>query len=185
MSFDIRPATADAFADVEAVFGQNGGWSGCWCQWNRQTNAEFQERNYEPNRRALREGLASDREFGVIAYEEGEPVGWAALAPRSEYTRLDRSPVTKRVDDEEVWSVTCFVVRKSHRGKGVATALLAGVEQRARSLGAAVLEGYPVAPGGELAATDAWHGLESMFVVAGFEEVARNKPRRPIYRKAL
>jgi GNAT superfamily N-acetyltransferase len=185
MSFEIRPARAEAFGDVEAVFGPNGGWSGCWCQWNRQTNAEFQERNYEPNRLALRDELAGDREFGVIAYEDGEPVGWAALAPRSEYTRLDRSPVTKRVDDQEVWSVTCFVVRRGQRGKGVASALLAGAEQRARSLGAAILEGYPVAPEGRLDATDAWHGLETMFVAAGFAEVARPKPRRPIYRKTL
>ncbi len=112
-------------------------------------------------------------------------MGWAALAPRPEYPRLDRSPVTKRVDDEPVWSVTCFVVRKGHRGKGVASALLAGAAERARALGATVLEGYPVAPGDELDPADAWHGLESMFVAAGFTEVARHKPRRPIYRLTL
>lgn len=185
MGIEIRPATSEAFSDVEAVFGPNGAWSGCWCQWNRQTNAEFQDRNYEPNRRALREELADAREFGVIAYEDGEPVGWAALAPRSEYPRLDRSPVTKRIDDQEVWSVTCFVVRKGHRRKGVASALLAGVEERARTLGGRILEGYPVAPDGPLQPTDAWHGLESMFVAAGFTEAARPKPRRPTYRKLL
>ncbi len=185
MAYEIRPASADAFEDVEAVFGPNGAWSGCWCQWNRLTNAEFQRRNYEPNRLALRDELAGGAELGVLAYDEGEPVGWAALAPRTEYHRLDRSPVTKRIDDQPVWSVTCFVVRKGRRGQGVASALLAGVEERARTLGAAILEGYPVAPDGRLDATDAWHGLEAMFVKAGFTEVARPKPRRPIYRKAL
>ena len=153
--------------------------------WNRQTSTEFQENNYEPNRRSLRTGLADGREFGVLAYEGETVVGWAALAPRAEYSRLDRSPVTKRVDDAPVWSVTCFVVRKGHRGRGVASALLAGAEARARALGAAVLEGYPVATEGRLGDTDAWHGLESMFAKAGFREVARHKPRRPIYRKPL
>ena len=185
MSFEIRPAQADRFEDVEAVFGDNGGWSGCWCQWNRLTNAQFQEQNYEPNRQALRGELAEGHEYGVLAYEDGEPVGWAALAPRAEYSRLDRSPVTKRIDDQPVWSVTCFVVRRGHRGKGVASALLAGAEQRARAMGATVLEGYPVVAEERMAPTDAWHGLESMFEDAGFREVARHKPRRPIYRKTL
>ena len=185
MSLEIRPAHADRFEDVEAVFGPNGACSGCWCQWNRQTGVEFQARNYEPNRRALRAELSDGREFGVVAYEGEDPVGWAALAPRSEYSRLDRSPVTKPVDDQAVWSVTCFVVRSGHRGKGVASALLTGAEQRARALGATVLEGYPVVPGDTLNPADAWHGLESMFVAAGFREVARRKPRRPIYRKSL
>jgi hypothetical protein len=67
----------------------------------------------------------------------------------------------------------------------VATALLAGAELRARELGASVLEGYPVAPEGHLSDSTAYHGLESMFVKAGFSEVARRKPRRPMYRKAL
>lgn len=185
MAYEIRPATVGAFDDVEAVFGPRGGWSGCWCQWNRLTNAEFQEQNYEPNRLALSTLLEQEREHGVLAYDDGTPVGWAALAPRTEYPRLDRSPVTIRVDDVPVWSVTCFVVHKDHRGRGVATALLAGVEERARQLGAGTLEGYPVAPDGRLAASDAWHGLESMFVAAGFDEVARPKPQRPIYRKKL
>lgn len=184
MTYRIEPA-ADNFSDLEDLFGSNGGWSGCWCMWNRQTNTEFQERNYEPNRKSLQANLAGGHEFGILAYEGDTAVGWAALGPRSEYSRLDRSPVNKPIDDAEVWSVTCFVVRKGFRGRGVATALLAGAVDRARQLGAAELEGYPVAPEGELGDTDAWHGLESMFVNAGFREAARRKPRRPIYRKTL
>ncbi|MCP4249654.1 MAG: GNAT family N-acetyltransferase, partial [bacterium] len=158
MTYRIEPA-AEYFSDLEDLFGSRGGWSGCWCMWNRQTNREFQEKNYEPNRQALQANLAEEHEYGILAYDDDTAVGWAALAPRSEYSRLGRSPVAKPVDDTEVWSVTCFVVRKGHRDRGVATALLAGVEHRARELGAAVLEGYPVVPDGELIDTDAWHGL--------------------------
>lgn len=185
MTYRIVPAGPDNFPDLEDLFGPSGAWSGCWCMWNRQTNTEFQESNYEPNRQALRSGLAEGREFGLLAYDGEKVVGWAALAPRAEYSRLGRSLVTKPVDDVPVWSVTCFVVRKGHRGRGVASALLAGAESRARALGASELEGYPVAPEGKLGDTDAWHGLESMFIGAGFREVARRKPRRPIYRKRL
>jgi GNAT superfamily N-acetyltransferase len=185
VTYRIVAAGPDNFPDLEDLFGPNGAWSGCWCMWNRQTNSEFQESNYEPNRQALQSSLAEGREFGLLAYDAEKAVGWAALAPRGEYTRLDRSPVTKPVDDVPVWSVTCFVVRKGHRGRGVASALLAGAEDRARNLGAVELEGYPVASEGKLSDTDAWHGLESMFLRAGFREVARRKPRRPIYRKQL
>lgn len=184
MKYRMEPA-ADNFADLEDLFGSRGGWSGCWCMWNRQTNAEFEANNYEPNRMALQAKLAEGHEFGILAYEGDLAVGWAALAPRAEYGRLSRSPVTRPVDDAAVWSASCFVVRKSHRGRGVASALLAGVEERARQLGAEVLEGYPVVPDGRMHDADAWHGLESMFIAAGFEEVARRKPRRPIYRKTL
>jgi len=184
VTYRIEPA-ADNFSDLEDLFGPNGAYSGCWCMWNRQTNAEFQEQNYEPNRKSLRTSVAEGHEFGVLAYDGDIPVGWAALAPRTEYSRLGRSPITKPIDDREVWSVTCFVVRKDHRGRGVATALLAGAERRARELGAVVLEGYPVAPDADVVDTEAWHGLESMFVSAGFTEVARRKPRRPMYRKTL
>lgn len=185
MPFSVTPATIDNFADLEELFGSKGGWSGCWCMWNRQTNAEFEQEKYEPNRRALRRAIAEQREWGILAYDGDTPVGWAALAPRREYSRLGRSPVTKPADDAEVWSVTCFVVARSHRRRGVATALLAAAIKRARQLGAAILEGYPVAPDGDMVDADAWHGLESMFIDAGFEEVARRKPRRPIYRKNL
>ena len=184
MTYRIEPAAGN-FADLEDLFGPRGSWSGCWCMWNRQTNTEFQENNYEPNRQALQANLAGGHEFGILAYEGDVAVGWAALAPRAEYSRLGRSPVAKPVDDAEVWSVTCFVVKKAHRGRGIATALLAGAERRAKELGATVLEGYPVAPESRLADSDAFHGLESMFLNAGFTEVARRKPRRPIYRKAL
>jgi GNAT superfamily N-acetyltransferase len=185
MALRIEPVSTDNFADLEELFGPKGAWSGCWCMWNRQTNAEFQENNYEPNRRLLRQAIAEEQEFGLLAYDGEIPVGWVAVAPRSEYLRLQRSPVTKPVDDRPVWSVTCFVVAKDHREQGVAGELLAAAVARVRSLGGETVEGYPVDPGGGIAPNAAWHGLASMFETAGFTEVARRKPRRPIYRLDL
>lgn len=184
MNLSIVPATEENFADLEILFGPNG-YSGCWCMWNRETNAEFEANSHEPNRRALKKLISTGHESGLLAYDNGQPVGWAALAPRSEYSRLQRSPVNKPVDDKEVWSVTCFVVSRHHRGKGVARALLAAAVDRARELGASAVEGYPVAPETEMADAEVWHGVESMFEEAGFTEIARRKPRRPMYRLDL
>ncbi len=150
--------------------------------WNRQTNDQYTRNTYEPNRRALKKLIGNGHEHGLLAYAEDKPVGWAALSPRLEYSRLQRSPVNKPVDDAEVWSVTCFVVDKHHRGQGVANALLTAAVARARQLGAAALEGYPVVPEAEMADADVWHGVESMFLQAGFTEIARRKTRRPMYR---
>ncbi len=183
MNLSIVPATAGNFADLETLFGST--YSDCWCMWNRQTNAEFETNTYEPNRRALKKLIADGHEHGLLAYVDGQPVAWAALAPRTEYSRLQRSPVNKPVDDKNVWSVTCFVVDRAHRGKGVAGALLAAAVKRARELGAKALEGYPVAPEAGMADTEVWHGVESMFVDAGFTEIARRKMRRPMYRLDL
>lgn len=185
MKLSIVRATAGNFADLETLFGPRGAYSGCWCMWNRQTNSEHQDQVYEPNRQALKKLIADGDESGLLAFVEGKPVGWVALAPRTEYSRLQRSPVNKPVDDTAVWSVTCFVVDKNHRGRGVASALLLAAVARARAAGAKALEGYPVAPEAEMADTEVWHGVESMFLEAGFNEIARRKPRRPIYRLDL
>lgn len=87
---------------------------------------------------------------GVIAYLDGEAVGWCAVEPRPSYRRLDRMRILKgspeRPDDDSVWAVTCFVVRVGFRKRGVGRALLAGAVDHARRGGARVVEGYPVDP---------------------------------------
>jgi hypothetical protein len=45
-----------------------------------------------------------------------------------------------------------------------------------------VLEAYPVDKPGRSNDDQMWFGAKSMYDSAGFEEVARRKPRRPIVR---
>ena len=52
---------------------------------------------------------------GLLAYVDGVPAGWVAVAPRDEYPRLDRSPKLRRLDDRPVWSITCFTIDRRHR----------------------------------------------------------------------
>jgi len=88
----------------------------------------------------------------------------------------------KAVDDKPVWSVICFVVPTEHRGQGVARALLAGAVAYARKRGATLVEAYPVDKPGRSADVNMWFGAKSMYDRAGFREVARRKPARPIVR---
>jgi GNAT superfamily N-acetyltransferase len=122
---------------------------------------------------------------GLIAYRGKTPVGWVSIGPREDYARLQRSPVMKPVDEQPVWSVVCFVVPAEYRGQGVARALLKGAVAYARQHGATLLEAYPVDKPTRSKDDYMWFGAKSMFDHAGFKEVARRKPHRPVVRKRL
>ncbi|MFQ5555371.1 MAG: GNAT family N-acetyltransferase [Acidimicrobiia bacterium] len=154
--------------------------------WNRQTSAEYEQLKGDPNRRALEALVVAGHVPGLLAYRDGTPVGWVSLGPREVFGRLGRSRVTKPVDDTPVWSITCFVVDRAHRGTGVATALLDAAVVFAGAGGAAAVEGYPVEPrSSEMPPIYAWMGLASMFAGAGFTEIARRSETRPLMRLVL
>jgi len=119
---------------------------------------------------------------GLIAYHGRTPVGWVTLGPRSDFAKLQRSPVMKPVDDQPVWSIVCFVVPSAWRHQGVASTLLQGAIAYARKRGVALLEAYPVDKRKRGADDWLWHGAKSMYDKAGFVEVARRRPERPVVR---
>jgi ribosomal protein S18 acetylase RimI-like enzyme len=91
----------------------------------------------------------------------------------------------KPVDDRPVWSIVCFVVPSEFRGQGVAHALLRGAVAFARKRGARLVEAYPVDKARRSPDDAMWFGAKSMYDRAGFAEVARRRPARPIVRRAL
>jgi ribosomal protein S18 acetylase RimI-like enzyme len=186
MSIRTAVVTPDHWSDFEKLFGPTGQQGGCWCMWTRQTSREFDERKGEPNRQAMRELVATGPPPGLLAFIEDAPVGWVAVGPRESFSRLGRSPVTKPVDDTPVWSITCFVIDRKYRRRGVATALLDAAVRYAAESGAEAVEGYPVeARRDTMPDIYAWMGLAEMFEEAGFVEIARRSETRPIYRLRL
>lgn len=133
----------------------------------------------------LRNLASSNTPPGLIGYIGDEPAGWVSLGPRAAFLKLARSPVLKPVDDKPVWSLVCFVIAGSCRRRGVAEALLHGAVAYALEQGAEILEAYPVdrsEPGRD---DSLWFGAKSMYDRAGFVEVARRRPERPIVRLCL
>ncbi len=184
-AFSFHPLTPERWPDVVKLFGPRGACAGCWCMFPRNTTSEGSTSG-EPNRRAFRKLVASGNPPGILAYEGDAPVGWVAIAPREEYRRFERSRILQPVDDRPVWSVPCFFIARSHRGRGLTVALLEAACAWARSRGATMVEGYPVDTKGKTyAATFAFHGLPGTFEAAGFREVLRRSDRRPIMRRAL
>jgi GNAT superfamily N-acetyltransferase len=181
----IRPLTPARWADFVRLFGPRGACAGCWCMWWRRTQAEFIRGKGAAHRRAQRARVHGGTVPGLLAYRAGVPVGWCAVEPRSAYRRLARARTLRPVDDQPVWSVTCFFVAKEARGRGVTVALLRAAVAHARRHGGKIVEGYPVDPGeGRLPAVFAYTGLVAAYRAAGFKEIARPARTRPIMRIA-
>jgi GNAT superfamily N-acetyltransferase len=181
----IVPVTPERWPDLERLFGAKGACAGCWCMWMRLPLAEFRRGKGAGNRRALR-ALVAKQPPGLLAYVGGEPVGWVAVAPREEYLRLAKSRVLAPVEGERVWSAPCFFVHREHRGAGLTASLLRAAAAFAARNGARAIEGYPNVNRAERQpAAFVWSGFESTFTRAGFREVARRSPVRPILRRTL
>lgn len=186
----IRPLTPARWPDLEAVF-QAKGCSiprGCWCMFYRErgrVDVPDGARLADVRKERLRSLCDAGPPPGLLAYAGRQPVGWVTLGPRRDFLKLQRSPVMKPVDDAPVWSIVCFVVPPAFRHRGVAAALLQGAVEYAAKRGARILEAYPVDKKERGRDDWMWHGAKSMFDRAGFREVARRRPERPVMRLEL
>ncbi len=184
--YAVHPVTPDRWPDLERLFGPRGACGGCWCMWWRLPRAQFEQGKGAANRAALQALVEAGARPGLLAYVGDEAVGWCALAPRADFPALARSRILKSVDDQPVWSIPCFFIARSWRRRGVTLALLHAAIAYAADQGARILEGYPVDPtGGRQAAAFLYTGIASTFRKAGFCEVARRSPKRPIMRRYL
>lgn len=183
---DFYPLTPQHWDDFETLFGLHGAFSGCWCMWFYERGKEFAQNQGEPNRLALKARVDSGQTPGILAYQNGTPVGWCAFAPRAAYPRLAHSRTLKPLDDTPVWSVTCFYIAKAFRGQGLTVKLLKAVQSEVKARGGKVIEGYPTQPKEERT-NDAWlfAGLVSAFLKAGFIEVAHPTETRRIMRYTI
>ena len=178
-------AAADRFGDVADVIGERGGPGGCWCMFWRLRNAEWRVVGAPRRKTALAQRFAASPPPGVLGYFGDSPVGWCAIAPRTEYPRLQASPTFAPVDDTTSWAVSCLFIHRTARRRGVGAALVAAAVAMAKAYGAPAIDAIPVAPGGKRGSADLYTGTPSMFETLGFVEVARRKPERPIVRLTL
>jgi len=145
----------------------------------------FDENKGEPTRQMQKSYVESGAIPGLLAFEGNEPVGWIAVEPRSVYPKLAHSRVLKPVDDADVWSVTCFFVAKSARRQGLTVKLLKAAIDYVESQVGKIVEGYPVDAQEDMPAPFVHTGLSAAFQKAGFVEVARRSPTRPIMRYTI
>jgi len=145
--------------------------------------AEYRRRAPERNRTDFRAVVEQGPPPGLLALRGDVAVGWCAIGSREALPALDRAWRTKRVDDVPVWVLSCFYVRKGHRRRGVSSALITATVELARAAGAPAVEAYPLDGTRSPSATST--GYASTFAAAGFVEVARRSPERPVMRLSL
>lgn len=191
----VVPANEASWGDLRAIFGDRGYAASCQCQKYKMRNwEEWRTLQVAGRMERLREDThcgfpSASATTGLVAYLDGEPVGWCAVEPRSAYPRLRRTPVpwkdrAEDPEDDGVWSVICFATRAGYRRRGVTRALTAAAVEYARKRGAASLEGYPmlIQPGEEVTWGELNVGNRSVFADAGFSEVSHPTLRRVVMR---
>jgi GNAT superfamily N-acetyltransferase len=206
----IVPANQAAWADLLAIFGSRD-CGRCCCQRFKTRGWFWDQATDEQRRESLRvQANCGDRSpraatTGLVAYlgapgpgepgpdgepGRGEPVGWVAVEPRTEYPRLLGLPTVWKgrpgedKDDESVWAITCFVVRRGYRRRGITYGLAAAAADYARISGARAVEGYAMItqPGREVTWGELHVGARQVFADAGFAEVSRPSVRRAVMR---
>ena len=183
LELDFHPVTPERWVDLEKLFGPQGAIGGCWCMWWRIKRVEFEQQQGEGNHEAMCSIVESGKVPGILAYSAGEPIAWCSVAPRGEFSVLDRSPILKRVDDQPVWSIVCFFMAKDYRHQGLSAIMLQAAVEYASQHGARIVEGYPIEPRKDRTPDIyAFTGMASTFKKLGFQEVARRSESRPIMR---
>jgi GNAT superfamily N-acetyltransferase len=189
----IVPANEARWDDLQTVFGTRGQAARCQCQRYKLRPREsfrsfpVEERAFRLRRQTDCGHPESETTSGLVAYLDGEPVGWCAVEPRSEYEGLlrnNRVPWEGRSEDktdDSVWAVTCLFARAGFRKRGISRALARAAVDFARERGARAIEGYPMTTKNVIA-EELHVGTEGVFADAGFTEVSRPTLRRIVMR---
>jgi GNAT superfamily N-acetyltransferase len=187
------PANEASCDDLATVLGETDAGR-CQCQRFKVRGWIWRDSTLPERVAALRAQThcgepAATTTSGLIAYLDAEPVGWVAVEPRTAYPKLlsvrwhlrgrDEDP-----DDESVWALTCLIVRKGYRGRGITYHLAKAAVEHARTAGARAIEAYGMItqPGRTITWGELHVGARQVFEEAGFVEVKHPSVRRVIMR---
>ena len=180
----LTPARLDdylTFFDAKA-FPDNPRWAFCYCYfpYHDPEKIEWQKRTGPENRAAITHCVHAGTAQGYLAYQGDEVVGWCNAAPRPLYPMLDDSP---EPNPETIGSIFCFIVAPTHRGQGIAKALLSAACEGLRAQGMRIAEAKPVKDAKSAAANH--FGPLSMYLAAGFAVVREDDEGNVFVQKAL
>lgn len=175
----VRAVTTARLPDLEKFSVAHGKFRYCSCMRWRLASGDYRRSTKESRVSKLQGLVLNQQPVGVLAYLEGEPVGWCSVAPRGQYVALERYKALPRLDEAPVWAVVCFFVDSRARRQGVTLALLEGAVAYAKRKGAKIVEGYPVEAGSGLYT---YMGSPGTFKRAGFKDVTPEGQARKVMR---
>ena len=180
----VRPLTPELWPLLEDLFGTAGASNGCWCMYWRIGPA-YRTRPRDQNKAALRDLTEQGPPPGLLACDGDLAVGWCQVAPRAALAWLASRPWGVQPDDNPVWSISCFYVRRGYRRRGVTSALIAAALQLAKRASAPVVEAYPVDTAAPKSTSNVYTGTASTFKTLGFTTVGAAPHGRVIMRYDL
>jgi GNAT superfamily N-acetyltransferase len=183
MAYTTKELSKQTWPDFERLFSQKNGWDHCWCMHfhrpHRLPKTEWLRTREERAKRNRQEKLGlveKGRSHGILVYSEAEPVGWCQYGPREELPRIDNCRKYQGLcprGAQRLWRITCFVVLKEHRGRGIASAALKAALQAIKDKGGGLVEAYPITHWKSYAfGNESTHGTASMFEREGFKVIA-------------
>jgi GNAT superfamily N-acetyltransferase len=189
----IVAANEASWGDIREIFGSSDAGR-CQCQRFKVAGWIWRDSTQPQRTAALRAQTAcgnpdAPQTSGIVAYVDGEPAGWAAVEPRTAYPKLRTMPVPwasrdEDRDDPDVWAVTCLLVRKGFRRRGLTYHLARATVDFARDRGARAIEAYPMItePGKTITWGELHVGARQVFEEAGFKEITHPTKRRFVMR---
>jgi GNAT superfamily N-acetyltransferase len=179
---DVRPLTPRHWPAFAELLDAGGPAGRCWCMAPR-IGADYRRCQPEQNKTEFRRIVEQGPPPGLLAFEGETAVGWVQVTPRSDVAAVERAWRLRRVDDVPVWLISCFYIRKGVRRRGVMAAMIDAAVEWARSSGAPAIEACPL--DGSVSPSATSIGYASTYAAAGFVEIARRSPERPIMRLDL
>ena len=180
--YSTKELTKETLPDFERLLETHpapGAFS-CWCMYHKRARPfvvskepHSKVKRAARDREQKRELVETGRSHGILVFSKGEPVGWCQYGSREELPRFDRdrssSKLAPKGETKKFWRITCFVVDREHRKRGVASAALKAALEAIRSQGGGLVEAYPITRWG---AYREYLGTVSMFQKVGFKIVA-------------
>lgn len=188
MTLKIENLISERIDDLGQLFSTDQVAAGCWCMWFIIPVRDYHAAGGEGNRVSFSQLAEADTlPMGLLAYRDGEPVGWCAVGPRERYIRAMKTPTYRGGDAAEsgVWFVPCFFIREDARGTGVNKALLEKAISLAKENGASAIEGFPNVGTKKKSGNDVQVGFESVFSACGFKTIRTPSASRVVMRLDL
>jgi len=161
----MKPEHATAWFDFfdNRAFADHEEWQGCYCtgpfspRMKQYKTASRRRRDYAIW--LVEKGIMN----GYLAFEHGKVVGWCNVGDKTAFSSLGGL----QTPEENVISITCFMIQKEYRAKGVAEKLLQRVIKDAKANKRKLIEAYPSRK--SKSEFGNFHGPYSMYEKNGFK----------------
>lgn len=196
-NLSTKELSEKTWPDFAKLFSQGNGWHHCWCVHFHRANP-LPKTHWLPtralraqrNRREQKKLIGRGCSHGILVYATGVPVGWCQYGPREELTRIDNMRIYRvpaaEMETAKLWRVTCFVVDRKYRRRGIAGVALQAALESIERQGGGVVEAYPAANwAGKSFGNMSTHGTVSMFKKAGFKRIAPFGNTNVVMRKTI